>query len=120
MTSDEALELPAPAPISELEWNMAVTVMKESGAFASLRQSVALQDAVVPLSDLALDQWRAIISERIRNLPAFRIYMFGAGVVDKDRALTEIANYSTVGQALIEIEQNLVRNLHVRALNETT
>jgi hypothetical protein len=120
MTPNETPELPAPAPITEEEWNMAVSLMKDGGAFASLRQSIASQDFTIPISDLTLDQWTAVISQRIRSIPSFQIYMFGAGVIDQQRALTELANHSSVGQALVEIEQNLIRNLHARALNETS
>jgi hypothetical protein len=98
---------------------MVVTLMKETHSFATLRQSVSPEHVIIPLSELTADQWTAVISERIRNLPSYVVYMYGAGVVNQERALRELASHSTVGQALVEIGQNLIRNLYSRALHET-
>ena len=97
---------------------MTVTVMKEGHGFATLRQAISFEAATIPLSELTPEQWTAVIFERIRNLPAFQVYMFGAGVINRDRALHEVERRSSVGQALIEIEQNLIRNLYARAVHE--
>jgi hypothetical protein len=118
MIPNETPGLPLPAPIADQEWNMAVTVMKDGGGFATLRQLISFEAATVPLSDLTVEQWTAVISERIKGLPSFEIYMFGAGVINRERALSEVEHHSNVGQALIEIEQNLIRNLYSRALHE--
>jgi hypothetical protein len=107
-----------PAPVTDDEWNMVATIMRNGSGFATLRESVMLEGATIPLSDLTPEQWIAVVIERVKHLPLFKVYMFGAGVVDQERALRELREHTSVSRVLVEIQQNLIRNLYLRATDE--
>lgn len=77
----------------------------------------SLQDVVDPtvptkqLSDLTLEQRAELAVKRLALQPSIQLAMIGAGMIDKERALTEVKNKTKVGRLLIEIEHQMIRNL---------
>ena len=86
--------------------------------FHSDDSSVAtLQDVVDPnvptkqLSELTLEQRAELVAERLALQPSLELAMIGAGIIDKQRAITEVKGKTKVGKLLIEIEHQMIRNL---------
>lgn len=110
--------LPSPAPIAPEEWGMPITYCVDGETLATLRQVVNHEVATIPVDTLSERQWIAVVMARIKKAATFEFYMFGHGVVERERALKEVMERTNAGGVLTEIEQNLVRNLLQRALDE--
>jgi hypothetical protein len=83
----------------------------DDSSVASLREVV---DPTVPtkhLSELTLEQRAELVAERLALQPSLELAMIGAGLIDKQRAITEVKGATKVGKLLIEIEDQMIRNL---------
>jgi len=95
----------------EKQWAMPAGFHSDDSEVASLRDVV---DPTVPtkqLSDLTLEQRAELAVKRLALQPSIQLAMIGAGMIDKERALTEVKNKTKVGRLLIEIEHQMIRNL---------
>ena len=63
------------------------------------------------LSELTLEQRAELVAERLALQPTIELAMIGAGMIDKQRAITEVKGKTKVGRLLIEIEHQMIRNL---------
>lgn len=83
----------------------------DDSGVATLRDVV---DPAVPtkqLSELTLEQRAELVAERLALQPSLELAMIGAGMIDKERAITEVKGKTKVGKLLIEIEHQMIRNL---------
>jgi hypothetical protein len=83
----------------------------DDSSVATLRDVV---DPAVPtkqLSELTLEQRAELVAERLALQPSLELAMIGAGMIDKERAITEVKGKTKVGKLLIEIEHQMIRNL---------
>ena len=78
---------------------------------ATLRDVVDPNVPTKQLSDLTLEQRAELVAKRLALQPNIELAMVGAGMIDKERALTEVRNKTKVGKLLIEIEDQMIRNL---------
>ena len=75
-------------------------------------------DPAVPtkqLSELTLEQRAELVAERLALQPSLELAMVGAGMIDKQRAITEVKGKTKIGKVLIEIEDQMIRNLLAQA-----
>ncbi|HJQ23829.1 MAG TPA: hypothetical protein VKA60_07915 [Blastocatellia bacterium] len=87
---------------------------------ASLRDVVDPQVPTLTLNELSPEQRADLVANRIAAQKDFRIYMLGAGIIDKERAITEVKSQSKIGRALMEIEQRVINHLVDNAINDPT
>ncbi len=83
----------------------------DDSSVATLREVV---DPAVPtkqLSELTLEQRAELVAERLALQPSLDLAMIGAGMIDKQRAITEVKGKTRVGKVLIEIEHQMIKNL---------
>lgn len=83
----------------------------DGSAVATLRDVVDPSVPTKQLLDLTLEQRALLVVKRLALQPSIQLAMIGAGMIDKDRALTEVKNKTKVGRLLIEIEHQMIRNL---------
>ena len=57
-----------------------------------------------------------LVAERIRQSPNFDVGILGQGMVDKKHAIDEVQKRTSIGRALIDVEQRMIRMLIKRAL----
>lgn len=55
------------------------------------------------------------VAERIRQSPEFDVGILGQGIMDKKRAIDEVQKRTSIGRALIDVEQRMMRMLIKRA-----
>lgn len=78
---------------------------------ATLREVVDPDVPTKQLSELTLEQRAELVAERLALQPSLDLAMIGAGMIDKQRAITEVKGKTKVGKLLIEIEHQMIRNL---------
>lgn len=88
-----------------------------AGFYADDSRVATLRDVVDPsvptkhLSELTLEQRAELVAERLALQPSIELAMIGAGMIDKQRAITEVKGKTKIGRLLIEIEHQMIRNL---------
>ena len=97
------------------QYDLPVT-FDQSGHILTLRQMLQSGACALSLSSLEPKKLVELTSQRIAAKPDFEIAMVGAGLVNKARALKEVAAQSDVGRLLVEIEQRVIQ----RVLNRAT
>lgn len=93
------------------QWEMPAGFCADGSGQASLRDVVDPGVATLQLSDLTLDQRAHLVTKRLELQSKIDLAMIGAGLIDKERAITEVKNKTKVGRLLIEIEHQMIRNL---------
>jgi hypothetical protein len=87
------------------QWNMPVSFSSDESRMVTLREYLNPLISSVPIAELTLQQRIAIAVKRIEALPACETGTINAGLIGKDRAITEIQAKTNLGQNLLEIEQ---------------
>ena len=86
-----------------------------SGKIMTLRQLLQPGACAASLSSLEPKKLIELATRRIGAKPDFEIAMVGAGLVNKARALKEVAAQTAVGRLLVEIEQRVIQLVLDRA-----
>ena len=97
-------------PVPQAQWDMPAG-FRTDGQIATLKEVVDTKVTTLSLSEVTPQQRADLVVKRIEKQPDFKVAMVGAGIVDKDRAIAEVKTQSSVGKALIEIEQRVLNNL---------
>ena len=99
------------APMThEDHWSRPVA-MTPDGQWISLREVVEEEPTQVPFNYLSLEKQSELIAERIRQSPDFDVGILGQGIMDKKRAIDEVQKRTSIGRALIDVEQRMIRML---------
>jgi len=98
-------------PVPEKQWEMPAGFCADGSTQATLREVVDPDQPTLQLSDLTLEQRAQLVTRRLELQKEINLAMIGAGMIDKARAITEVKNKTKVGRLLIEIEQQMIRNL---------
>ena len=99
----------------EDHWSCPVA-MTPDGQWISLREVVEEEPTQVPFNCLSLEKQSELVAERIRQNPNFDVGILGQGIMDKKRAIDEVQKRTSMGRALIDVEQRMIRMLIKRAL----
>ncbi len=99
------------------QYDLPVT-FNQSGQILTLRQMLASGSSALSLSSLEPEKLVELTSKRIAAKPDFEIAMVGAGLVNKARALQEVAAQTDVGRLLVEIEQRVIQLVLDRAMQQ--
>ncbi len=110
----------ASTEISTKQWKMPAGYSSDGTKMANLREVVDPNVPTLSLSELSPDQRVDLVAKRIEAQPEFQIAMIGAGILDKERAITEVKGQTKIGRALMEIEQRVITNLIDKATKDTT
>ena len=103
------------APMThEDHWTTPVA-MTPDGQWLSLREVVEEEPTQVPFNCLSLEKQSELVAERIRQSPEFDVGILGQGIVDKKHAIEEVQKRTSIGRALIDVEQRMIRMLIKRA-----
>ena len=97
--------------LPEKQWAMPAGFLSDDSEVATLRDVVDPNVPTKQLSELTLEQRAELVAKRLELQPNIELAMVGAGMIDKERALTEVRNKTKVGKLLIEIEHQMIRNL---------
>jgi hypothetical protein len=101
-------------PVPHVQWDMPAG-FRPDGQIATLKEVVDPKVPTLSLGEISPEQRADLVVKRIEQQPDFKITMFPAGVIDKDRAIAEVKAQSKVGKTLTEIEQRVINNLVERA-----
>ena len=99
----------------EDHWRYPVA-MTPDGRWLSLREVVEEEPTQVPFNCLSPEKQSELVAERIRQSPEFDVGILGQGIVDKQHAIDEVQKRTSIGRALIDVEQRMIRILIKRAL----
>lgn len=104
------------APMThEDHWRYPVATTPD-GRWLSLREVVEEEPTQVPFNCLSPEKQSELVAERIRQSPEFDVGILGQGIVDKQHAIDEVQKRTSIGRALIDVEQRMIRMLIKRAL----
>lgn len=104
-------KLTAKMKIPQEQWALPAGFTADGTRLATLKE---LADPAVPtmsLAQMSPTQRAELVSKRIEMQPKFDLAMVGAGVVDKQRAISEVKAQTDIGRVLMEIEQNAINFL---------
>ena len=99
----------------EDHWSRPVA-MTSDGRWLSLREVVEKEPTQIPFNRLSLEKQSELVAERIRQSPEFEVGILGQRIVDKKHAIDEVQKRTSIGRALIDVEQRMIRMLIKRAL----
>ena len=99
----------------EDHWSRPVA-MTSDGQWISLREVVEEEPMQVPFNCLSPEKQSELVAEHIRQSPEFDIGILGQGIIDKKHAIEEVQKRTSIGRALIDVEQRMIRMLIKRAL----
>ena len=103
------------APMThEDHWSRPVA-MSPDGQWISLREVIEEEPTQVPFNRLSPEKQSELVAERIRQSPEFDVGILGQGIVDKKHAIEEVQKRTSIGCALIDVEQRMIRMLIKRA-----
>ena len=103
------------APMThEDHWSHPVA-MPPNGQQISLREVIEEEPTQVPFNCLSLEKQSELVAERIRQSLDFDVGILGQGIVDKKHAINEVQKRTSIGRALIDVEQRMIRILIKRA-----
>ena len=102
----------------EDHWSRPVA-MTPDGQWLSLREVVEKEPTQIPFNCLSLEKQSELVAERIRQSPEFEVGILGQRIVDKKHAIDEVQKRTSIGRALIDVEQRMIRMLIKRALEGT-
>jgi len=97
-------------PVPQGQWDTPAG-FRSDGQIATLKEVVDPKVPTLSLNEISPEQRADLVINRIEHQPDFKITMFPAGVIDKDRAIAEIKAQSKVGKTLVEIENRVINNL---------
>src|SRR5207237_4162933 len=84
--------------------------------WATLREVVDPDVPTMTFSELSPEQRADLVAKRIAQQPKFQIAMLGAGLLDQKRAIAEVKAQTSVGRALMEIEQRVINHQVTKAM----
>jgi hypothetical protein len=93
------------------QWDFPAGYTADGKRLANLREMIDPKVPTMSLAQLNPEQRAELVAERIARQPTFQLAMVGAGVLYKDRAISEVKAQTEVGRALMEIEQNAIHML---------
>jgi len=96
------------------QYDLPVT-FDQSGKTVTLEEMLQMGSLALSLSSLTPKQLVELTTLRIAAQPKFEVMMVGAGLVDKARALQEVAAQTDVGRLLVEVEQRTIQRVLKRA-----
>ena len=102
--------------IQERQWKLPASFCADGKGWASLREVVDPDVPTMTYSELSPDQRSALVAKRIAQQPKFQIAMLGAGLLDQKRAMAEVKAQTSIGRALMEIEQRVINHQVAKAL----
>ena len=101
-------------PLLVEQYDLPVT-FDQSGKTVTLEEMLQMGSLALSLSSLTPKQLVELTTLRIAAQPKFEVMMVGAGLVDKARALQEVAAQTDVGRLLVEVEQRTIQRVLKRA-----
>lgn len=102
--------------IQERQWKLPASFCADGKGWASLREVVDPDVPTMTYSELSPDQRSALVAKRIAQQPKFQIAMLGAGLLDQKRAMAEVKAQTSIGRALMEIEQRVINHQVAKAI----
>ena len=101
-------------PLPAEQYDLPVT-FDQAGKLMTLKEVLQVGSSALSLSSLNAKQLVELTTLRITAQPKFEVVMVGAGIVDKARALKEVAAQTDVGRLLVEVEQRMIQRVLKRA-----
>lgn len=97
--------------VAPQQWLLPVGFPVNGDGFAMLTDVLKSDTATKPLDALTDDELAHLTAERIRGQRHFEISIVGKGIVDKERAISEVGARTKIGLSLIEIEKGTIRRV---------
>jgi hypothetical protein len=102
--------------IQDRQWELPASYCAGGKGWATLRDVVDPDVPTMTFSELSADQRAALVAKRIAQQPKFQIAMLGAGLLDQKRAMAEVKAQTSIGRALMEIEQRVINHQVAKAI----
>jgi hypothetical protein len=101
-------EFAAKIKIPAEQWKLPAGYTADGARLATLEELANPAVPTMALVQMSPQQRAEVVAKRIELQPKFELAMVGAGVVDKERAISEVKAQTDVGRVLTEIEQNVI------------
>ncbi len=102
--------------IQKRQWALPTSYCADGKGWATLREVVDPDVPTLTYSELSPEQRAELVAKRISEQPKFQIAMLGAGLLDQKRAMAEVRAQTSIGRALMEIEQRVINHQVNKAL----
>ncbi|SRR6266404_8358568 len=101
--------------IQDRQWKLPASYCAGGKGWATLRDVVDPDVPTMTFSELSAKQRAELVAKRIAQQPKFQIAMLGAGLIDQKRAMAEVKAQTSIGRALMEIEQRVINHQVTKA-----
>ena len=101
--------------IEDRQWKLPASYYAGGKSLATLREVVDPDVPTMSFSELSARQRVDLVAKRIAQQPKFQIAMLGAGLLDQKRAIAEVQGQTSIGRALMEIEQRVINHQVAKA-----
>jgi hypothetical protein len=103
--------------IPRKQWALPAGIHRATGTQASLTQVIDRRVPTVSFPDLSKRRQAELVITRIRKQRRFDLWIMGASRarISKTRAIQEVAKRTPLGEALIRVEENLIRIVSAEA-----
>ena len=102
--------------IQDRQWELPASYCAGGKGWATLRDVVDPDVPTMTFSELSAKQRAELVAKRIAQQPKFQIAMLGAGLIDQKRAMAEVKAQTSIGRALMEIEQRVINHQVAKAI----
>jgi len=102
--------------IQKRQWELPASYCAGGKGWATLREVVDPDVPTMTYSELSAKQRAELVAKRIAQQPKFQIAMLGAGLLDQKRAMAEVKAQTSIGRALMEIEQRVINHQVAKAI----
>lgn len=102
--------------IQDRQWELPASYCAGGKGWATLRDVVDPDVPTMTYSELSAKQRAELVAKRIAQQPKFQIAMLGAGLIDQKRAMAEVKAQTSIGRALMEIEQRVINHQVAKAI----
>ena len=106
--------------IQDRQWELPASYCAGGKGWATLREVVDPDVPTMTFSELSAHQRAELVAKRIAQQSKFQIAMLGAGMIDQKRAMAEVKGQTSIGRALMEIEQRVINHQVAKAIQEQT
>jgi hypothetical protein len=109
-------EPPAAQPLEDMvperQWELPVGFYEGGEKPVTLRElAEGSTPALLPAESLTDEQRMGLIIDRIKAQDAFELSVYGAGSIDKERAIHEVKAGSRVGNAIARVELMMIEEM---------
>jgi hypothetical protein len=97
--------------VPEKQWGLPVGLGADGEKPVTLRELADGTPALLPSNSLTDEQRTGLITSRIRAQQTFKLSIYGVGVIERERAISEVERGSRIGKSIAQVELLMIQDM---------